>query len=134
MAALQSKKRSRIPKSTKISGSRWRVVPKRQVIFEGEELEGICHFDHHLIEVTVDSGDEFTILRNFWHEIAHAIIFESGVVLEDNTEHAIINNFEKYLAANVDFRVAPRKAPVASKSVAEQSEPSAKTKVKRGPK
>lgn len=110
--------RPKLPKSTKVSGQRWRVTPRRQVHLDGEPCEGVCHYDRHLIEVTVESDDEYTILRNFYHEVAHAVIYESGVELEENTEHAIINNLEKWLAANCDLRKTVRKPKPAKKPAA----------------
>jgi len=105
--------KAKLPKSTKISGTKWRVLAKRNVVHpDGDQCEGLCHYDHNLIEVSVESGDEYTILANFWHEIAHALLHESGVELTDNEEHAIIKQAEKFLAANVDWRDRPRKQKV----------------------
>lgn len=105
--------KAHIPKSTKISGTKWRVVCKRNVVHEdGEQCAGLCHYDHKLIEVSVDSGDEFTIMANWFHELGHALIEESGVSLTDNEEHAIIKQWEKLLAANCDWRERPRKQKV----------------------
>lgn len=125
--------KARLPKTTKISGTKWRVVTKRTVRHEdGEECEGLCHFDHHLIEVSVSSEDEFTILCNFWHELCHGIIHESGVDLDDNTEHAIIKQFEKFLATNVDWREHQRRPKkLATVDTMPASEPKAKHVVKR---
>lgn len=121
--------RPKLPKSTKVSGQRWRVTPRRQVHLDGEPCEGVCHYDRHLIEVTVESDDEYTILRNFYHEIAHAVIYESGVELEENTEHAIINNLEKWLAANCDLRKTVRKPKPAKREPASTlAEPKPKRK------
>lgn len=100
----------KLPKTTRIAGERWRVVPRRQVRFEGEDLEGVCHFDSHRIEVTIESEDEYTILQNYWHEIAHAIFHMSGQQdISDDAAHAVIAVLERYLAANVDIREKVRK-------------------------
>lgn len=124
----------RFPKSTKISGTKWRVVPRRQVVLEGEEVEGACHFDHHMLEITVESECEYTILRNFWHELMHGIFYEAGVELEGNVEHALINNIEKYLATNVDFRQRPRKPKKRAAMKQELVQPPLKKKKRRGAK
>lgn len=102
--------KAKLPKSTKISGTKWRVIAKRNVVHEdGAACDGLCHYDHNLIEVSVASGDEYLILANFHHEIGHALIHESGVELTDNEEHAIIKQIEKFYATNVDWRDRPRK-------------------------
>ena len=103
--------RPRIPKYTRINGEKWRVVPKRVVKLDGEEVEGACHFDTRVIEISVESDDEIHILQNFWHEVAHALFHASGVQsISDDAEHAVVKVIENYLAANVDFRPLPRKS------------------------
>lgn len=107
--------KSRIPKTTRIAGTKWRVQPKRTVRIDNEECEGLCHYDHHLIEISVASDDDFTIMANFWHEVFHALVHQAGVDLDVNTEHAIAKQVEDYLAANCDFREKPRKRKKVSK-------------------
>lgn len=99
----------RIPKSTKINGVRWRVIAKRQATLDGEPCEGICRFDRHLIEVSVGSNNEYTILDTLFHEIMHAICADSGIELTDDQEHAIVVGAARWLAANCDIREKPRK-------------------------
>lgn len=102
--------KGRLPKTVKMHGVRWRVIPRRQAVLEGEEVEGVCHFDTRRIEVSVGSGSELHTLENFWHEVLHIAFHESGVQsISDDAEHAIIKVLEKFLAANVDFRERPRK-------------------------
>lgn len=100
----------RLPKSTRINGVRWRVLPRRTVKLEGEEVAGVCHFDRHTIEVSIGSEDELYILQTYWHELLHAMFDASGVQsVSDDAEHALIRVIEQYLAANVDLREKPRK-------------------------
>ena len=36
--------KAKIPKSTKISGTKWRVIAKRNVVHEdGDNCDGLCH-------------------------------------------------------------------------------------------
>lgn len=102
--------KGRLPKTVKVHGVRWKVVPRRQAVLDGEEVEGACHYDTRRIEVTVGSGSEIVTLENFWHELLHIAFHESGVQsISDDAEHAIIKVLEKFLAENVDFRARPRK-------------------------
>jgi hypothetical protein len=111
----------KLPKKTRINGVPWRVAARRSVHHEGVEVDGLCHFDQHLIEVAVGTEDELSILETYFHEVLHAIVHEAGVDIDDNTEHAIIKQAEKWLARNVDLRARPRaerrppKAPSAQK-------------------
>lgn len=101
--------KAKIPKVTKISGTRWRVIPKRTVTLDGEDCAGLCHYDQHTIEVSVSSECEYTIMCNFWHEWFHAIVHEAGVTLDNEVEHAITKQVEKHLASNVDWRETQRR-------------------------
>jgi hypothetical protein len=98
----------KLPKKTKINGVPWRVSARRTVTLDGEEVDGACHFDKHMIEVAVASEDELTILETFFHEVLHACVDEAGVDIDDNVEHAILRQMEKWLARNCDLRARPR--------------------------
>jgi hypothetical protein len=99
----------KIPKSTRINGERWRVLMRRQVVYEGEQCEGVCHPDRHVIEVSLGSNNEYHIMDTYYHEVLHAIVAGSGIELSDDQEHAIIVNAARWLAANCDIREKPRK-------------------------
>lgn len=100
----------KLPKTTRIAGERWRIVPRRQVVLDGEEVEGACHFDGHRLEVSIGSEDEYEILKTYWHEVLHAAFYASGQqAISDDAEHALIAVLERYLAANVDIREKVRK-------------------------
>lgn len=99
----------KLPKSTRVNGVKWRVLPRRQVTLEGEACEGVCHFDQKVIEVSIGSENELHILDTFYHEVLHAICHDSGIELTDDQEHAIIVNAARWLAANCDLRPKARK-------------------------
>lgn len=101
----------KLPKSTKINGERWRVMPRRQVTMDGDLCDGVCHYDKHLLEISLNSQDEYTILSAFYHEVLHAILDPNttGIHLTEDQEHVVIANVERWMVANVDLREKPRK-------------------------
>lgn len=101
-----------LPKYTMISGTKWKVKEKKYVKDPEtkEPCEGLCHYNTHTIEVSIKSNDELTIMTIFWHEVAHAIFHMSAVqTISEDAEHAVVGVLERYLAANVDIRIQPRK-------------------------
>lgn len=101
----------RLPKAVRINGDRWRVLPRRQVMLDGDECDGVCHYDKHALEISVGSENEFTILSAFYHEVLHAILDPNttGIHLNEDQEHAVIANIERWLVVNCDLREKPRK-------------------------
>lgn len=99
----------KLPKSTRINGERWRILPRRQVILDGEPCDGVAHLGKHIIELSVESEDEYRIMSTYFHEIMHAIIDSQGIQLTDDQEHGIIAGIERWLAANCDLREKLRK-------------------------
>jgi hypothetical protein len=99
----------KLPKSTRINGERWRVIPRRKVVCDGVECDGVAHLGKHVIEISVESEDEYQIMSTYFHEIMHAIIDGQGINLTDTQEHGIIAGIERWLAANCDLREKPRK-------------------------
>ncbi len=102
--------RAHLPKSVKIAGNKWRVICKRSVKDDaGEAVHGLCDFEARVISVSVESQDDYEILSHFYHELGHAVLYEAGVELEANVEHAILKQLESVLAANCEYRERPRK-------------------------
>lgn len=103
--------RPKLPKSTRINGQRWRIVPRRQVYMDGDECDGVCHYDRHVIEISIASDEEHTIMSAYFHEVLHAVLDPNttGIHLTEDQEHVVIANVERWLAANCDLRKTPRK-------------------------
>lgn len=110
--------RPKLPKSTRINGHRWRIVPRRQVYMDGDECDGVCHYDKHVIEISIAADEEYSIMSAYFHEVLHAILDpnSTGIHLTEDQEHVIIANVERWLAANCDLRKTVRKPKTGASS------------------
>lgn len=83
--------KGRLPKTVKVHGVRWKVVPRRQAVLEGEEAAFALREAVKRIEVTVRGG-ELASLVNLWQAL-----LSLGACAE-------------FIAANTDIRARPRKS------------------------
>jgi predicted aminopeptidase len=73
----------------------YRIKFKKRVVQDGEDCEGLCHYDDKVIDIQVKQPAD-RLLTTFLHEFCHAAFYELGA------EHLADNeSFVESMAQNI---------------------------------
>jgi hypothetical protein len=103
----------KIPKTITVKGEKWKVTLVKDLHDEDEKVKGLTHFDERLIQIEANlTGRERRQI--FWHEVSHAIIWESHLSgntggLKTIVEEILCDSFGDYLADNASYKPRKRK-------------------------
>ena len=72
-----------IPEEVRV-GSVWYKVElvDRPIIIDGRQCLGICDKYNHMIQLDPALQDDQSLIQTFYHELAHAMMFERGIDLQ----------------------------------------------------
>lgn len=91
-----------IPKTVMVLGVKYNVKVMTAVIFNGEEMSGICdRFDKVISLSKRQNKTKKLMLQTFFHELGHAIFYESSLIqtsISHDLEEMIVDIFSKVVA------------------------------------
>lgn len=103
----------------KILGQKWTLKFKSKVVSDGQLVAGTCDFARKELLIGVNPYHEKKIARDenisrtYWHEILHAIFYESDIRDQSwwtpDIEHFIIAPLATALAANYPLEIKETK-------------------------
>jgi hypothetical protein len=102
----------KIHKRVKVLGETYKIMFIKDLVDkDGKICDGLTTFDPKIIHIMKDLNDEDT-METLFHEINHAILFESGVVqgnLSDDLEEVIVQQIAKCYNSIFDLSFKKRK-------------------------
>lgn len=99
----------KIPKSIDIKGKTWTVQYKWGLRLNGELVSGYIDSDKRIIWMRRELTEEEKVYP-FWHELFHAILWESGVTgqvgtgLTDLAEEIVCDSFADFMKYRIEAR------------------------------
>ncbi len=80
----------KIPKTFLLKGKKWKVKLVAGLCDDdGEKVQGLTSYDDRLIEIEPDQTKE-QLKLTFWHEYAHAFLFEAHLNMNDGWVDTLI--------------------------------------------
>lgn len=72
-----------IPEEVRVGSVYYKVeLVDRPIIMDGRQCLGICDKYNHMIQLDPALQDDQSLIQTFYHELAHAMMFERGIDLQ----------------------------------------------------
>jgi hypothetical protein len=72
-----------IPEEVRVGSVFYKVeLTDRPISFNGRQCLGVCDKDIHTIQLDPTLQDDQGLMQTFYHELAHAMMFERGIDLQ----------------------------------------------------
>lgn len=72
-----------IPEEVRVGSVYYTVeLVDRPIIMDGRQCLGICDKYNHMIQLDPALQDDQSLIQTFYHELAHAMMFERGIDLQ----------------------------------------------------
>lgn len=72
-----------IPEEVRVGSAYYKVVINdRPILMNGRQCLGMCDKDIHTIQLDASLQDDQSLIQTFYHELAHAMMFERGIDLQ----------------------------------------------------